>query len=256
MKLIVTGSGDAFNAAGRGHSCYWLEGMTEHPMMVDFGATALQALKRLELDPRRLRTILITHLHGDHIGGLPFLVIDGVVRSGRQEPLQLVGPPGTRQRCEDLLALSYGVLAEQEERFPLQYCEVEPEQELAFGAVRVRVFRADHVAPPGQALGYRVVRENGPTVVFSGDTAMTDELLTAAVGADLLVAECSALEPPAGKHCTWAEWRRELPGLDVGRVLLAHLPEEMRAGELPPVGEGAPPVELAEDGQVVELDEG
>jgi ribonuclease BN (tRNA processing enzyme) len=254
VKLIVTGSADAFNAAGRGHSCFWLEGMTSEPLMIDFGATALQALKRLELDPRRLRTVLITHLHGDHIGGLPFLVIDGMFRSGRVEPLQLVGPPGTRQRCEELFAASYGALVEGEEPFPLNFCEVEPGQELAFGPARVQVFAAEHVDPPGQALGYRLVRDDGPKVVFSGDTAMTSELLAAAAGADLLVAECSALEPPAGKHCTWAEWRRELPGLDVGRVVLVHLPDEVREAELPDPAPGSPPVELGEDGLVIELE--
>jgi ribonuclease BN (tRNA processing enzyme) len=254
VKLIVTGSADAFNAAGRGHSCFWLEELADDPLMIDFGATALQALKRLELDPGRLRTILFTHLHGDHVGGLPFLVIDGMFRAGRQEPLQLVGPPGTRQRCEDLIIASYGPIGEREEAFPLHFCEVEPGQELAFGAVRVQVFAADHVAPPGVALGYRLVREGGPTLVFSGDTSMTDELLAAAANADLLVAECSALEPPAGKHCTWEEWRRVLPDLDVGRLLLVHLPEEIRSEELPEAEPGGPPVQLAEDGMVVELD--
>jgi ribonuclease BN (tRNA processing enzyme) len=253
VKLIVTGSADAFNAAGRGHSCYWLEGMARDPLMVDFGATALLALRRCELEPRRLRTVLITHLHGDHLAGLPFLIIDGMFNQLRTLPLRLVGPPGTGERVESLLRLCYASAAEAEKPFQVKLAEVEPGQQVQLEEARVQALRAEHGSGPDQALGYTLQSEAGPRVVFSGDTALTDELLAAADGADLLVAECSALEDPGGGHCSWAQWRRVLPELSVGRVLLSHLHAEVRAEaprSMPPRG---PRVHLAEDGMAVEL---
>ena len=43
MRLTVLGSADAFTSAGRGHSCYWLDGAASRPVVVDFGGTALAA---------------------------------------------------------------------------------------------------------------------------------------------------------------------------------------------------------------------
>lgn len=253
MKLIVTGSGDAFNAAGRGHSCYWLDFGAEGALMVDFGATALQALRALGLDTLRLRTILVTHLHGDHIGGLPFLTIDGVFRRPRRESLRLVGPPGLAERYETLLRASYGSIADREKPFEVTCDVIEPGRAVAAGPARAGAFAADHVDPPDVALGYRLTLPGGRVAVFSGDTTMVPELLDAARGADLLVAECSALAPPAGRHCTYEEWGRVLPGLGVRKVLLTHLPEEVRTAGLPPIEAPGTEVLLADDGMTLEL---
>jgi ribonuclease BN (tRNA processing enzyme) len=253
MRLIVTGSGDAFNAAGRGHSCYWLDFGDKGALMVDFGATALQALRRLGLDPLRLKTILVTHLHGDHVGGLPFLTIDGVFRRQRREALGLVGPPGLAERYEALLRVSYGSVADREQPFVVTCELIEPGLAMNVGPVRAEAFRADHVDPPDVALGYRITLPGGRIAVFSGDTAMVPELLDAARGADLLVAECSALAPPAGRHCTYEEWRQVLPGLGIRRIVLTHLAEEVRTAALPPIDAPGTEVLLADDGMTLEL---
>src|SRR5438270_443475 len=78
MRLTIVGSADAFNAVGRSHSCYLLEG-AERPLMVDFGATALSALRRLGREPTDLGGLALTHLHGDHIGATHHLA--GVPRA-------------------------------------------------------------------------------------------------------------------------------------------------------------------------------
>jgi ribonuclease BN (tRNA processing enzyme) len=256
VKLIVTGSADAFNAAGRGHSCYWLEGAAKDPLMVDFGATALLALRRFELDPHRLRTVLVTHLHGDHVAGLPFLIIDGMFNRLRRAPLRLIGPPGTGERVEGLLRLCYGSAAETDRPFEIELTEVEPGDEVQLEGATVQALRAEHGSGPDQPLGYRLRGEAGRCVVFSGDTAMTDELLRAAHGADLLVAECSALDDPGSGHCSWTQWCRVLPELDTGRVILSHLPAEVRAEAPRSMPDGGPPVQLADDGLVVEVSPG
>jgi ribonuclease BN (tRNA processing enzyme) len=66
-------------------------------VLLDCGATSLSTLKGLGLDPGEVTAVLVSHLHGDHFGGLPFLILDGQF-SRRSSPLAIAGPPGTRQR--------------------------------------------------------------------------------------------------------------------------------------------------------------
>src|SRR5882724_4786828 len=74
-QVTVLGSGDAFGSGGRLNSAYLVEspGAT---FMVDCGTTVLQGLKRSGVDPARIDFICLSHLHGDHFGGVPFLFMD------------------------------------------------------------------------------------------------------------------------------------------------------------------------------------
>jgi ribonuclease BN (tRNA processing enzyme) len=95
----------------------------------------------------------------------------------------------------------------------------------------------------------------GQVVAFSGDTAMCDGLFAAADGADLLVAECSCLAAPCGRHCTWEEWREALPRVGAKRVLLTHLGQKVRASVARLLADAPPGVDLAfaDDGMIVTL---
>lgn len=255
MRLTVIGSSDAFNSAGRGHSCYFLEGAGTAPVMVDFGATALANLGRLGIDPRRIGAIALTHLHGDHIAGLPFLLIDGTFSRVRTEPLELVGPPGTAARLEALFRATYPSLADRPRPFELRIRELAPGQELELLGAKVRAFAADHLDPPEVALCLRIEGRDGRIAAFSGDTALCPGLVGAADGADLLVAECSAMRPPAGRHSTWEEWRVVLPRIRVKRLLFAHLNAEVRDHAAvivrdAPVG---PSLKFADDGLALDV---
>ncbi len=262
MRLIVVGSADASNSAGRGHSCYWLEVGGPAPtsgrrrdLMIDCGGTALMGIKRLGRDPRDLAALLFTHLHGDHIGGFPFLLIDALFEGERSEPLHVVGPVGVEARLMDMARVAYGSLAERERPFALTFEELAPgEVTTVLERVEVRGFAADHMKPPEQPLCLRVTAD-GRAVAFSGDTRMCDGLRDAARGADLLVAECTHLRQPAGAHTTWEDWQQELPTIGAGRVLLTHLATPVRAA-VPQLLQQAPPgvdLDFAEDGLELEV---
>jgi ribonuclease BN (tRNA processing enzyme) len=254
-KLTVIGSGDAFNAGGRGHSCYLLEGEGFGPLMVDFGATALAGLRRCGREPTEIRGFAITHLHGDHVGGWPYLIIDGMFNAPRRSLLDVVGPLGVEERLEALLGVTYGDLSDHPRPFASRFREIEPGGAQSVAGTRVEGFAAEHMDAPERPLCLRVTTPSVKVVAFSGDTALNDGLRSAAAAADLLVAECSCLAHPCGRHSTWQDWRTELGGIGARRVLFTHLGREVRARveELARQLPGAPPAGFADDGMIVEL---
>lgn len=102
MRLTIAGSGDAFGSGGRLNTCFWLE-TAKSTLLVDCGASALPSLKAQALDPSRVEAIVLSHLHGDHFGGLPFLLLDAQFLARRETPLLIAGPPGTRARLDAAL---------------------------------------------------------------------------------------------------------------------------------------------------------
>jgi len=95
-RCKFVGSGDAFGSGGRWQTCIQLAASGQ-TLLVDCGATSLVALKAQRIDPNTIDAVVVTHLHGDHFGGLPFLILDGQF-SGRSTPSVLAGPPGTADR--------------------------------------------------------------------------------------------------------------------------------------------------------------
>ncbi|HZD92439.1 MAG TPA: MBL fold metallo-hydrolase, partial [Pseudolabrys sp.] len=117
MKITIVGSGDAFGSGGRGNTCFWLE-TAKATLLVDCGASALPALKGLRLDPNRIDGIILSHLHGDHFGGLPFLLLDSQFLSRREAPLLIAGPPGARARVDAALEVFFPKSTGSTWRFP------------------------------------------------------------------------------------------------------------------------------------------
>jgi ribonuclease BN (tRNA processing enzyme) len=254
VRVTALGSGDAFCAAGRGHTC-WLIEASDAPAaaaggdvaLVDAGATALAALWRLGVDPQRIASVHFTHLHGDHIAGWPFLLIDAHHRARRTRPLFASGPPGTRERLQKLFEACYADAAGRPLPFELRVDELAPGESASAPALRVTALRAQHMRAPHVALSLRV-EAGGRLLAFTGDTGPHDGLPALARDADALFAECTDLRAPADgapeprtsadypreagrRHLAWDDLRVLLPRLGVRRVALAHLSAEVRAAK-------------------------
>src|SRR5690554_2649033 len=107
MKTTVTvlGCGDAFASGGRLHACFYVRS-GDAGLLVDCGASVLTSLKWHGVALEDIDTVLISHFHGDHYGGLPYLLLECGVRQ-RTKPLTIITPPGGQQRVAALLDLLY-----------------------------------------------------------------------------------------------------------------------------------------------------
>ena len=117
MRLTVIGSGDAFGSGGRHNTCFHLTtgGVT---YLVDCGASAMPALKARGIDPNTVDAVILSHLHGDHFGGIPFLMLDGQYLSRRERPLLFAGPPGTAARIPAAMEVFFTNSSKAKYRFP------------------------------------------------------------------------------------------------------------------------------------------
>ena len=117
-RLIFLGTSDAFNGAGRANSCYWIEDELG-TYAVDFGPTAPMQCAQLGLALDALDGIYLTHLHGDHIGGIAILLVHLHFVAGRERPLVICGPSGTQERLEKLWSSAYPSVLEKGLGLPL-----------------------------------------------------------------------------------------------------------------------------------------
>jgi ribonuclease BN (tRNA processing enzyme) len=120
MRLTILGSGDAFSGGGRLPSCYLVE-TGEAVFLLDCGPSILPALKRMGRSTNDFDVIVLSHLHGDHIGGLPFLLIDAIYPAQRKTPLTLVGPPGLEARFRLACEVFYPRVLDTPRAFPLHF---------------------------------------------------------------------------------------------------------------------------------------
>src|SRR5215472_13098698 len=119
-------------------------------MLVDCGATSMAALRSQGLDPGAVDAVVVRHLHGDHFGGLPFLILDGQF-SRRVRPLVIAGPPGTAGRLKAAMETLFPGSSGVRRRFGVEVAELATDGgPLAVGAATVRGWEVEHAcgAPP------------------------------------------------------------------------------------------------------------
>ena len=243
VTVQIVGAGDAFGSGGRFQACTSVRAPEGHALL-DCGATSLVALKRLGIDPGSVDVVLVTHLHGDHFGGLPFLILDGQF-SHRARPLVVAGPPGLAARLPQTMEALYPGSSTVERRFAVQVVELEERVETTVGPFQATAFAVDHASgAPAYALR---LAAGGAIIACSGDTAWTDSLLDVAAGADLYICEAYTCERPVRFHLPYAALRDQRDRLRCARLLLTHPSPDLLARR------ATLPDELADDGMIVTL---
>jgi ribonuclease BN (tRNA processing enzyme) len=235
--VLFAGSGDAFGTGGRLQTTMCLSGAGP-VVLVDCGADALVGLKRAAVDPARVETVVLTHLHGDHFSGIPFLVLDGQF-SHRERDLVVVGPAGTGDRLRITMDALYPGMADVRRRFAVRIVELQPGRPVDLDALEVTGLEVVH-ASGAPSLAVRV-RYGSRTVAYTGDTEWTPAIVHVADGADLLVAEAYTWDRRIRYHLAWAALAEHRDELRCSRLALTHMGPEMlaRVDDLPPGVTGA-----------------
>lgn len=223
VTLTVLGSGDAFGTGGRFQTCLALRGGPA-TILIDCGASSLIAMRRFGVAPGDVAAVVVSHLHGDHFGGLPFLVLDGQF-SRRTRPLVVAGPPGVRERVERAMEVLFPGSSRVERRFAVEYVELAERRATPVTGATVTAVPVVHAsgAPP---FALRV-EYGGRIVAYSGDTAWTESLLEAARDADCFVCEAYTFDRVLPFHLDYATVRAQAGRLGARRILLTHMGPSM-----------------------------
>jgi len=244
MQLQFVGCGDALGSGGRLNTCFHVTGERVN-FLIDCGASSLPGLKRLGIVSDDIDLILITHFHGDHFGGLPFLLLDAQF-TRRSRPLVIAGPAGIEAKLTRLMEVMFEHSSKTRPRFDFSVVELAAEQSSSFGEVKVTPYPVVHGESGGPFLAYRIEAE-GRVIAYSADTEWTETLIPAAENADLFIAEAYYYDKIVKNHLSLKTLKAHLTRINAKRVILTHMSDDMlgRRQDLSYV--------TAEDGMIVGL---
>jgi len=234
LHVTVLGTGDAFASRGRFQSGYMVEA-NGYRILMEAGPTAICAMKRLNFAPADIDLILISHLHGDHFAGLPFLLLDYVWEKPRRTNLTIAGPKRLEERTWRLFRTMFPRPSGAVEKIArkLKFVVIEPGCDVKFGKARVSAIRTPHMKQD-VSLALKVALD-GKTMVFSGDSGWTEDLVAFSAGADLFLCECTYFDSAQlDFHMNYPQLAANRGRFDVGRFVLTHIGREVldREGEV------------------------
>jgi ribonuclease Z len=227
IRVTLLGTGSPAPAMNRFGPSILVEAGGE-TLLFDVGRGALQRLGQAKVPWQQVDGVFFTHLHSDHVVGFPDAWLSGwLVGAGRNRPLDVWGPRGIRamvHRLEQAYAFDIA-FRKSDDRAPaagvvVRAADVEPGVVLRRNGVVVTAFDVDH-APVTPAFGYRI-DYGGRSVVLSGDTRFSENLVRHAAGVDLLVHEVASPE----------SFRRNGVAAERTASVLAHHTTPERAGEV------------------------
>jgi ribonuclease BN (tRNA processing enzyme) len=243
VRVTFLGSGDAFGSGGRFQACLLLEGGPE-PVLLDCGATSVIALKRSGIPPASIGWLALSHLHGDHFSGVPWLILDGQF-AARDKALVIAGAVGAQERIERTFEALYPGATDKQRAFDTTFIEFAEGVPSQLGPALITPFQVRHESgAPSYALR---VQYADKVIGYSGDTEWTDSLLDVAKGADLFVCECNFFDKKAPGHLDYRTLIEHRAKLACDRIVITHMSDEMLAHT------AEVELEAASDGVVIDI---
>ncbi len=244
IELTVLGSGTAVPSARRNSPGYLLR-FHGSVVLMDLGSGTVRQLARAGVGVDRVDTILVSHLHPDHVADLAaFAWACRALPAGRGSPLGLIGPAGMAAHWRALQEAHAPHLSRL--RFPVEVRE-RTEGRIDLAGARLEVRPMAHSAP---TIGFRIEDADGARLAYTADTDECENLVRLVAGVGLWIADCSTPDEAAlPGHLSPARVARVARAARPGRVLVSHLypawEDRDPAAEVRRLWEGA--VETAED---------
>jgi ribonuclease BN (tRNA processing enzyme) len=234
------GTGTPIGQRGLHQACILVE-TADHKLLIDCGMTALASLGRIGVDPGEIDAVAISHLHGDHFGGLAPLLLDATLRP-RARPLTIAGPAATRSRVEQALEV-FGWTTSRLD--VADFVELVPGVPRSICGCEVTAFAVLH-NPATSPTGLRIT-VNGVAIGYSGDAGWSDALIEIARDADLFICGAWSFDTADDSFLDVATLLRNRNRLSCRRLVLTHVgPTALeRQAELP--------LEVVTDGAVIQL---
>tara|TARA_Y100000588_G_C14175262_1_gene891048 strand:+ start:489 stop:1214 length:726 start_codon:yes stop_codon:yes gene_type:complete len=217
LDLTFLGTGNAFAPGG----LCWNGFLVDQRYLFEAPPQALMSLHRVDVDPNAIEAVVLSHHHGDHFLGLPFLLLHWKHR-GRETPVTIVGPPQTEQLAREIGETVYPGLFENE--FGIEWREVTAGESTTIGDLTVEAVAVEHDDRLSLNLGYHALLAGKP-FAYTGDTRLCDAVIDLAQRADVLVAECASRDTSIPIHMNLVE---DIPEVHAAlppnsKLLLTHI---------------------------------
>lgn len=244
LRATFLGSGDSFGSGGRLQPCVMVESQ-EVCFLIDCGATVMTSIRRYKADPNIVDLIIISHLHGDHFGGIPFFILDAQLVSKRTKPLVIVGPIGMKSKILSLMETMFPGSSFVQRKFSIEFVDLAPGQQVTLSSLKITPYRVEHMTVT-DALALRIEADD-QVIAYTGDAEWTETLLPTCFGADLVIAEAYYFDKKVKYHMDLKTLLSHWPELQAKRLVCTHMSEDMlaRIGDL--MGE------FASDGMTIEI---
>jgi ribonuclease BN (tRNA processing enzyme) len=225
LELTFLGTGSAFTIDGK----YWGSILVNNNILLDCSPIVVPHFKKLGLDLTMIEHIFITHFHGDHYLGLPFLLLDYAYLTAPKKPLIIIGPSGIKDKVTHVSELAFSGLFEKlRDKIELEYLELSgPGVYSTIGNQRFEAHSMSHGTHP--SYGYKLTVGN-KTLAYTGDTDLCQGVSDLAADADILIIELSNPDKDVPGHMSLEKLARlhEQLSPDLKIILnhVGHIPSE------------------------------
>lgn len=213
--FIVIGSGNAFNSDKRGHCSFLLDDI----ILIDCGPTILLKREELQIDFSKIKIVLITHFHGDHFAGLPFLILYFQYILKRKEKLFILGPKNIKQQYFSLMELLYPNLKID---FSIDFVEIQ--NTYYFENYLITAFPITHKE---ESIGYKI-SDSKHSFAFSGDTILNEKVYHLFENVDIGIIELSLkTKEESSSHVSLEEMIKDRKNIKAKKLYFNHIYDDL-----------------------------
>jgi ribonuclease BN (tRNA processing enzyme) len=232
MKITILGSGTAAPRINRNMSGYLLEANGKK-ILLDSGPGTIRQLLKLKVNLLDIDNIFYTHLHNDHINDLGAIIWSNNYGTYRKKPLNLYGPQGFKKYYKIFMGkilkpdkLIYGINVKEMKNGSIVEIPINKKIDKKYSIINknnnytniiIKSIKSRHTK---NSVSYRI-EYDGKSIVYSGDTDYSREIIEISKNADLLILECSFPDKKKG-HLTPALCGRIATKANAKKLVLTH----------------------------------